>query len=96
LRIPIHNPYYKSIKMKKHSIFIKTLFLIAVILITAQCKKAPVADKVNISYEKYQMPNGLQVILSTDNSDPVISYAIMYHVGSSMEVPVKTGFAHLF
>lgn len=82
--------------MKKISIFIKTLFLIAVILITAQCKKAPVADKVNISYEKYQMPNGLQVILSADHSDPVISYAIMYHVGSSREVPGKTGFAHLF
>jgi len=96
LTILIHNLNYKSTKMKKLSIFIKTLFLIAVILITAQCKKAPVADKVNISYEKYQMPNGLQVILSTDNSDPVISYAIMYHVGSSREVPGKTGFAHLF
>jgi zinc protease len=42
------------------------------------------------------MPNGLQVILHTDHSDPMISYAIMYHVGSSREVPGKTGFAHLF
>ncbi|HPT22629.1 MAG TPA: pitrilysin family protein, partial [Bacteroidales bacterium] len=30
------------------------------------------------------------------HSDPVISYAIMYHVGSSRETPGKTGFAHLF
>jgi zinc protease len=42
------------------------------------------------------MPNGLQVILHTDPSDPIISYAIMYHVGSSREIPGKTGFAHLF
>jgi zinc protease len=42
------------------------------------------------------MPNGLQVILHTDHSDPIISYAIMYHVGSSRETPGKTGFAHLF
>jgi zinc protease len=42
------------------------------------------------------MPNGLQVILHTDHSDPMISYAIMYHVGSSREIPGKTGFAHLF
>ncbi|MRR22563.1 insulinase family protein [bacterium] len=42
------------------------------------------------------MPNGLQVILHQDHSDPVISYAIMYHVGSSREVPGRTGFAHLF
>jgi zinc protease len=42
------------------------------------------------------MPNGMQVILHTDHSDPIISYAIMYHVGSSREVPGKTGFAHLF
>ncbi len=42
------------------------------------------------------MPNGLQVILHTDHSDPMISYAIMYHVGSGREIPGKTGFAHLF
>jgi len=53
-------------------------------------------EKLNISYEKYKMSNGLQVILHTDHSDPVISYAIMYHVGSSREIPGKTGFAHLF
>ena len=61
----------------------------------SSCKKAP-EDKLSINYEKYVMPNGLQVILHTDHSDPMISYAIMYHVGSSREIPGKTGFAHLF
>jgi zinc protease len=31
-----------------------------------------------------------------DKSDPIAAIAILYHVGSSREVPGKTGFAHLF
>jgi zinc protease len=70
--------------------------LMAFIMALSACSKNPVEDKLKIGYEKYQMPNGLQVILHTDHSDPMISYAIMYHVGSSRETPGKTGFAHLF
>ncbi len=70
--------------------------ILTIALVSSACSKAPVADKLNIVYEKYVMPNGLQVILHTDHSDPMISYAIMYHVGSSRETPGKTGFAHLF
>jgi len=66
-----------------------------IVLSFSSCKKSP-EDKLSIQYEKYVMPNGLQVILHTDHSDPMISYAIMYHVGSSRETPGKTGFAHLF
>ncbi len=68
---------------------------IMILLSASSCKK-PSDDKISIRYEKYVMPNGLQVILHTDHSDPMISYAIMYHVGSSRETPGKTGFAHLF
>jgi len=68
----------------------------AIILSLVACNKATVDERINITYDKYVMPNGLQVILHSDHSDPVISYAIMYHVGSSREVPGKTGFAHLF
>jgi zinc protease len=66
-----------------------------ILLSVSSCKKTS-EDKLSIGYEKYVMPNGLQVILHTDNSDPMISYAIMYHVGSGRETPGKTGFAHLF
>ena len=62
----------------------------------AACGRTTQNEQISISYEKYQMPNGLQVILHQDHSDPVISYSIMYHVGSSREVPGRTGFAHLF
>lgn len=71
------------------------LVTLAVIFITA-CGKTTQDDKLSLSYEKFIMPNGLQVVLHQDHSDPVISYAIMYHVGSSRETPGRTGFAHLF
>ena len=73
-----------------------SIFLIITVVSGCMSNKTPVADKLKINYEKYIMPNGLQVILHADKSDPMISYAIMYHVGSSREVPGKTGFAHLF
>lgn len=60
------------------------------------CTDKSADSVIDIPYEKYVMPNGLQVILHTDHSDPIISYAIMYHTGSSREVPGRTGFAHLF
>ncbi len=69
--------------------------VIFTLMVVSACRKVP-EDKLSIKYEKYVMPNGLQVILHTDNSDPMMSYAIMYHVGSGRERPGKTGFAHLF
>jgi zinc protease len=82
--------------MNKLRIYNRILLLTATLFFIPACSKAPEKDKLSIAYEKYVMPNGLQVILHTDHSDPMISYAIMYHVGSSREKPGKTGFAHLF
>ena len=53
-------------------------------------------EKLTISYEQYELPNGLNVVLHQDKSDPIVAVAIQYHVGSNREVPGKTGFAHLF
>jgi zinc protease len=84
--------------MNKISDFFRLFAILTIIVAGTSCTNTtqPPADKLKISYEKYVMPNGLQVILHTDHSDPMISYAIMYHVGSSREIPGKTGFAHLF
>jgi len=81
--------------MNKFRIISLLIPAILILLSVSACKKTS-EDKLSIGYEKYVMPNGLQVILHTDHSDPMISYAIMYHVGSSRETPGKTGFAHLF
>ncbi|MDZ7265712.1 MAG: insulinase family protein [candidate division KSB1 bacterium] len=51
---------------------------------------------LKIDYEKYKLPNGLEVILHEDKSDPIVAVAIFYHVGSNREEKGRTGFAHLF
>lgn len=52
--------------------------------------------EVSLTFEKYELPNGLDVILHIDRSDPIAAVAMTFHVGSSREVAGKTGFAHLF
>jgi len=75
---------------------LRLLLSAAAVVLIASCGKTTEKESLSLSYEKFTMPNGLQVVLHQDHSDPVISYAIMYHVGSSRETPGRTGFAHLF
>ena len=49
-----------------------------------------------IKFEKYTLPNGLEVILHEDHSTPIVSVDTWYHVGSGDEQLGHTGFAHLF
>ncbi|HYC29080.1 MAG TPA: insulinase family protein, partial [Chitinophagaceae bacterium] len=49
-----------------------------------------------IDYEKFTLPNGLQVVFHIDKSDPVVAVALTAHVGSAREKAGRTGFAHLF
>jgi len=53
-------------------------------------------DEIVIPFTKYQLDNGLTVILHPDNSDPLVHVDITYHVGSGREEPGKSGFAHFF
>lgn len=54
------------------------------------------SDTVGIPYRKYQLSNGLTVILSPDHSDPLVHVDMTYHVGSAREEVGKSGFAHFF
>ncbi|MCP4310744.1 MAG: insulinase family protein [Bacteroidetes bacterium] len=76
----------------------KTFFgLLGIMLIAAiSCSTPDTKTDFSIDYEKYALPNGLDVILHADHSDPIVSVAIQYHVGSNREKPGRTGFAHLF
>jgi zinc protease len=49
-----------------------------------------------IAFEKYTLPNGLEVILHEDHSVPLVAVHTYYKVGSGDEKPGRTGFAHLF
>ena len=73
---------------------ILNIFPILFILVVACNEREKTPFKIN--YEKYQLDNGLTVILHEDKSDPIVGVAIQYHVGSNREVPGRTGFAHLF
>src|SRR6186713_3682829 len=54
------------------------------------------ADIPRIAFEKYKLPNGLDVILSRDARVPMVAVNLWYHVGPANEEPGRTGFAHLF
>jgi predicted Zn-dependent peptidase len=54
------------------------------------------AAKLEIPFEQYRLPNGLEVILSQDKRLPVVTVNLWYHVGAFHEQPGRTGFAHLF
>ena len=61
------------------------------------CNSEKATDsQLAIEFEKYTLDNGLQVVLHHDNSDPIVSLAIQYGVGSNREKTGRTGFAHLF
>ncbi|QIL78263.1 M16 family metallopeptidase [Hymenobacter sp. HDW8] len=49
-----------------------------------------------VEYEKFTLPNGLEVIFHVDRSDPVVAVNLTAHVGSAREKAGRTGFAHLF
>ncbi len=51
--------------------------------------------KIQFPVEKYQLANGLTVLLHEDHNVPMISYHTWYRVGSRDEGPGVTGAAHM-
>ena len=51
---------------------------------------------MRVSYEKQVLGNGLEVIVHSDRSCPIVAVNLWYHVGSKNEQLGRTGFAHLF
>jgi zinc protease len=88
---------------------VRALFgLTSALVLTASvaCNSGPVAeapgitaaksDIPKIDFEKYTLPNGLDVILSEDHRLPLVAVNLWYHVGPANEEVGRTGFAHLF
>lgn len=71
---------------------IRSLCLLGLLLWTFPVRAA----EPEIKYEKYQLDNGLTVILSQDHRLPQVAVDIWYHVGAANQTPGKSGFAHLF
>ena len=75
-----------------------SLCLLALMLIgsvPAHSQKAA-APSFKIEYEKFTLPNGLDVVFHIDRSDPVVAVSLTAHVGSAREKAGRTGFAHMF
>lgn len=53
-------------------------------------------SEISLPYKKYQLDNGLTVIIHEDHSDPLVHVDVTYHVGSAREELGKSGFAHFF
>ncbi|HEY4109218.1 pitrilysin family protein [Puia sp.] len=49
-----------------------------------------------IKYDRFELPNGLRVLVHEDASTPMVVVNVLYDVGARDEDPKKTGFAHLF
>ncbi|MGF1923162.1 MAG: M16 family metallopeptidase [Bacteroidia bacterium] len=75
--------------------FLSGLFLL-VSFSTASAQQPVAKASFKVDYEKFTLPNGLQVIFHIDRSDPVVAVSLTAHVGSAREKPGRTGFAHLF
>jgi zinc protease len=50
----------------------------------------------NVPIVYYKLPNGLKVVLSQDNSAPIVAVGVYYQIGFRIEPRNRTGFAHLF
>ena len=67
-----------------------TLLLLAALAATAY------ADEPKITYQKFDLANGLRVYVIEDHKAPTAYGVTWFRVGSKDEVAHRTGFAHLF
>jgi len=49
-----------------------------------------------IEFERFELENGLKVLVHKDATTPIVAMNIIYNVGARDENPELTGFAHLF
>lgn len=49
-----------------------------------------------IKFERFNLDNGLKVIVHNDPSTNIVAFNLLYDVGARDENPERTGFAHLF
>jgi zinc protease len=87
--------------MKLNRILAFGLFsLISISAAFSQTKRIEKVDRVGkeliIPFEKYQLSNGLTIVVHEDHSDPIVYVDVTYHVGSAREQEGRSGFAHFF
>jgi zinc protease len=80
----------------KYSKFLALPALLAGLCGAITCAAETLTALPTIAFEKFTLPNGLDVILVENHKLPIVAVNVWYHVGAANEVPGLTGFAHLF
>ena len=70
--------------MKEYAFY----FVLSLIFIHLQAQE--------VTFTEYDLDNGLHVILHQENTAPVVTISVLYHVGAKDEKEDRTGFAHFF
>lgn len=81
--------------MKKSISVLLITFLVS-FSIPASAQNSSTKAPLRIEFEKFTLPNGLNVIFHIDRSDPIVAVNLTAHVGSAREKAGRTGFAHMF
>jgi zinc protease len=89
------------IKLNRQALALPLALLLALVqalpaAAQAQGGGAAQGSAPQIQFEKYTLPNGLEVILHVDRKLPVVHVNQWFHVGSKNERAGRSGFAHLF
>lgn len=74
----------------------KLWFSILMVLGLSGQSFAQYVDQIDIPFTRYELDNGLTLLVHEDHKAPIVAVNVWYHVGSKDEQPGKTGFAHLF
>jgi zinc protease len=87
-------------KMKKINLLISISLLTTILLAQNDIGPAFIGKygekKLDIPYEKWELANGLTILIHEDHSDPIVYLGVTYHTGSARETHGKTGYAHFF
>src|SRR5882724_9504716 len=83
-------PISRKLKTVKRKVLLSVAF--AECLLSASL----IAQATVPTYKDVKLKNGLRILLMEDHSTPVYAIALVYDVGSRVEKPGHTGFAHLF
>jgi predicted Zn-dependent peptidase len=65
------------------------------VLMTVSCTQQQ-SGNYTVPVEYHKLKNGLKVVLSRDNTVPIVIVAVYYNIGFRIEPRDRTGFAHLF
>jgi zinc protease len=81
-------------RVQKLYLILRTSLICSVLACLAMLPFAQTAMALDVKYNTYSLPNGLQLVVIPDHRAPVVTHSIWYRVGSADEISGKSGLAH--